>query len=595
MKFKYFTMAAVVAASMAATSCSDSFLDEKIYSTYNPSVNDAESEVIGLYRWFAGYYGNSGYQGFHAIFQVGTDVAVAANHQGIEIPFYQYGQLTKDATGPAFIWEKLYECITNANLIISKQEALGEKGSKAVIGEAKFFRAYCYDQLVTYYGDTKKDLGVPLITEANTDNPRTDYTRNKISEVDKAIDEDLTYAIENLPAVDEAAEQSRANKDMARQLAGQVYLRIGMRDNSYFAKAEKVLSEIIDGGKYSLVENRYGAFVKEPGDYFADMFRSGNLRRSQGNTEAIWTFEMEYNRDVNGGTIDNPQQRRVWGAAIHNLPGFVNADSLGGRGIYRLRSSNFIKYGLYAQGDIRNSNYILKRTLWCNSDKNKDDDYGLDKNGFRVDYWKDKDKGEVNANVVGAKFNLKAGDKYVVAEDDSLNRFSPYTLKWGAYDPKDDFGYAMVKDWPLMRLGETYLLRAEARFRQGNFAGAAEDINKLRDRAFKDYRAAGHPGAGAVNASDVQNGGIDFILDERARELFGEENRRYTLMRTKTLAERLKNYADNYPEPNKYGNGKNCPADKMISGFNENKAIFPIPRTDIDLNKDGNLEQNTGY
>lgn len=587
MKLKYITMAAVAAASMAATSCSDSFLDEKIFSTYSPTVNDSQSELVGLYRWFAGYYGNSGYQGFHAIFQVGTDVAVAASPQGIEIPFYQYGQLTKDATGPAFIWEKLYECITNANLIISKQEALGDKADKAVIAEAKFFRAYCYDQLVTYYGDTKKDLGVPLITEANTDNPRTDYTRNKITEIDKIIDEDLTYAIENLPNVDEAVEQSRANKDMARQLAGQVYLRIGMRDASYYAKAEKVLTDIISSGKYSLVENRYGVFVKEEGDYFADMFRSGNLRRSQGNTETIWTFEMEYGRDVNGGTIDNPQQRRVWGAAIHTLPGFVNADSLGGRGIYRLRASNLIKYGLYAPGDIRNSNYILKRTLWCNKE-GYSEQFALDKDGFRV-------KVDDADAVKGTEFTMKTGDKYVVAKDDSLNRFSPYTLKWGQYDPKDDFGYAMVKDWPLMRLGETYLLRAEARFRQGNYAGAAEDINVLRDRAFKEYRVAGHPGAGAVSAADVQNGGIDFILDERARELFGEENRRYTLMRTQTLAERLKNYADNYPETNKYGNGHNCPSDKMISGFTADKAIFPIPQTEIDLNKDAKLEQNTGY
>lgn len=587
MKLKYITMAAVAAASMAATSCSDSFLDEKIFSTYSPTVSDPQSELIGLYRWFAGYYGNSGYQGFHALFQVGTDVAVASAPQGIEIPFYQYGQLTKDATGPAFIWEKLYECITNTNLIISKQEALGDKADKAVIGEAKFFRAYCYDQLVTYYGDTKKDLGVPLITEANTDNPRTDYTRNKITEIDKVIDEDLTYAIENLPNVDEAAEQSRANKDMARQLAGQVYLRIGMRDASYYAKAEKVLTDIISSGKYSLVENRYGVFVKEPGDYYADMFRSGNLRRSQGNTETIWTFEMEYSRDVNGGTIDSPQQRRVWGAAIHNLPGFVNADSLGGRGIYRLRSSNFIKYGLYAKGDIRNSNYTLRRTLWLNK-SGFSQEYALDKDGFRVD------KGSTDA-VAGTEFTMKTGDKYVVAKDDSLNRFSPYTLKWGQYDPTNDFGYGMVKDWPLMRLGETYLLRAEARLRQGNYTGAAEDINVLRDRAFQDYRAAGHPGAGAVTAAEVQSGGIDFILDERARELFGEENRRYTLMRTQTLAERIKNYADNYPEANKYGNGKNCPSDKMISGFNENKAIFPIPQTEIDLNKDATLEQNPGY
>ena len=117
-----------------------------------------------------------------------------------------------------------------------------------------------------------------------------------------------------------------------------------------------------------------------------------------------------------------------------------------------------------------------------------------------------------------------------------MNVFYPHPTKWGAYDETDDFGYAVVKDWPVMRLGETYLLRAEARFRQGNTQGAADDINVLRDRAFKDYRAVA-PGAGKVTADQID---IDFILDERARELISEENRRMTLVRTNTLAERIK-------------------------------------------------------
>ena len=99
----------------------------------------------------------------------------------------------------------------------------------------------------------------------------------------------------------------------------------------------------------------------------------------------------------------------------------------------------------------------------------------------------------------------------------------------GAYDETDDFGYAVVKDWPVMRLGETYLLRAEARFRQGNTQGAADDINVLRDRAFKDYRAVA-PGAGKVTADQID---IDFILDERARELAFEEVRWFDIVRWK--------------------------------------------------------------
>jgi hypothetical protein len=132
-----------------------------------------------------------------------------------------------------------------------------------------------------------------------------------------------------------------------------------------------------------------------------------------------------------------------------------------------------------------------------------------------------------------------------------------------------------------MRLGETYLLRAEARFRQGNTAGAADDINILRDRAFKTARiSSGNADLGSVSAGDIT---IDFILDERARELIGEENRRMTLVRTGKLKDRIAL------------NGDTTPADKIITGFQDYNVLLPIPLNEIRLNKDAELEQNPGY
>lgn len=469
--------------------------------------------------------------------------------------------MNAENAGVSFLWEKLYELINSANQIIASQ---AEGGDAAAIAEAMFFRAYAYNMLVTLWGD------VPLVTES-TSIPRTDYTRNAVAEVDGVIDSDLVYAMSNLPVVGAAKNESRINQDMARQLAGEAYLRMGMRDASYFKKAEDAVTPIITGGKYELISARYGKYAAEPGDYYHDMFRWGNQRRSQGNMEAIWTFEMEYNRDVNGGTIDNPQQRRNWVPAFHKLDGMVNADSIGGRGNGRLRISNFVKYGLYEKGDIRNSNYNIRRVMWYNK-LGFSKEVGIDAKGFLVD----KDKGVRNVT-------LKTGDQVIPHGGDSLNVFYPHPTKWGAYDETDDFGYAVVKDWPVMRLGETYLLRAEARFRQGNTQGAADDINVLRDRAFKDYRAVA-PGAGKVTADQID---IDFILDERARELISEENRRMTLVRTNTLAERIKLNGDMEPA---------APSNKVITGFDANiHTLLPIPLTEIQLNKDGDLKQNPGY
>ena len=566
MKLKNMLVGTLAASALTfgITGCSDSFLDEKMYSKYTPENSSSENRITGLYYTFAALWGWSGNQGFISCFQIGTDVASAGDVEGSETPFYQYQQLNSESVGVSILWEKCYEFINQANQIIAQE---GEDGNAAAIAEAKFFRAYAYNTLVTLWGD------VPLVLES-TEVPRTDYTRETVANIDAVIDEDLQYAMANLPDLGKAVSEDRANKDFARQLAGEAYLRMGMRDASYFKKAEDAVTPIISNPEYQLIQERYGQYLEEAGDFYHDMFRWHNQRRSEGNTEAIWTFEMEYNRDVIGGTIDNPQQRRVWTPAFHKYSGIQNADSIGGRGNGRLRLSNFMKYGLYEKGDIRNSNFNIRRVMWYNR-PDYSEEIGIDANGFRV---------TVDDPTAVRTITIKTGDKVIPGPADSLNVFYPHTTKWGGYDETDDFGYAIVKDWPIMRLGETYLLRAEARFRQGNLQGAADDINVLRDRAFKEYREqTGDTNAGRVSAADID---LDFILDERARELIGEENRRMTLVRTNTLAERIEMNGDKVPY---------APEIKTIQGFQDFNSLLPIPLSVIQLNKDAEIKQNPGY
>lgn len=569
MKNKKYILTAVAAASLllGASSCSDSFLDENPMSSYVPGgvTNDKtiEANLKGIYYIYGQLWGWSGRQGFLSCWHIGTDVASASATEGVEVPFYQYGELNEENAGVNYMWEKQYEMINAANNIIA---ALGEEtANKAGLAEAKFFRGYAYNILVTLWGK------VPLITEPTTA-PRTDYIRDEIEKIDAQIESDLKYACENMLEVDATASESRVNRYVAMQALGEAYLRMGMRDSKYFAMAENVLSSVIGSGKYSLIKQRYGS-TSQGGDYYSDMFKWGKQRRSQGNTEGIWTYEMEYGRDVTGGTIDNPQHRRVWVPAFHKRDGMVNADSLGGRGNGRLRLSNWVKYSLYQEGDIRNSNYNIRRVLYYN----RPDWSGtiqLDNRGFQYD---EADKFSKESGK-GPLLSVKTGDRFIPFANDSIEVFGPYTTKWGCYDVTDDFGYACVKDWPVMRLGETYLLRAEARFRQGNLAGAAEDINVLRDRAFLESRQkTGNPNLGKVFASDIT---LDFILDERARELVAEENRRMTLVRTNTLLERAKLNVDEA---------------KPITGLAEHNLLLPIPLNDIQLNKDAKLEQNPGY
>ena len=546
---------------LALTSCSESYLDEKMYSSYGTDVEDVEAKVIGLHYKYADLWGWSDQQGFAGCWQDGTEVGAPGDTQGVEVPFFQYGSLNSENGGVNKLWTSLYSMINRANIIINTEGV--DPAAKA---EAEFFRAYSYNMLVTLWGD------VPLLTESKAE-PRTDFTRNAVSEIDAVIASDLNDAMTNLPEVDKTKTQNRINKDCARILAGEAFNRMGK-----YAEAEAAVTATINSGNYKLITERYGKYLADAGDYYSDMFRWHNQRRSEGNTEGIWVFQMEYERDVTGGTINAPQQRRNWVAAFHKLTDFmVNADSIGGRGNGRLRLSNYVKYGVFEKGDIRNSNHNIRRILYANkADVNKEISV-KEINGFmyRVDDGTDGAK----------KVTVKTGDRCYWTVKDTLAVMYPHPTKWGGYDPTDDFGWSLVKDWPLMRLADAYLLRAEARINQGNTTGAAEDINVLRDRAFKEYRAeSGNAEAGKVTAAQMN---IDFLLDERIRELVGEENRRYTLCRTGKLAERVKMMMDKWAEGTE---------SKMITGFDASKhTLLPIPLSEIQLNKDAELKQNPGY
>jgi hypothetical protein len=400
--------------------------------------------------------------------------------------------LTPTDGAAARTWDRNYILINLSNIIINSLDSPNLKnitsvGKNKMSAEAKFFRAYAYNNLATCFG------GVPLLTQALTA-PKTDFTRASIDEVNNQIVADLTFAATNLPDIEDVKSNTkgklygRANKFMAMQLLGEVYLRMGKPE-----LAETQLKAIIDSGKFKLVKNRYGIKTSLKGDYYSDMFVYGNQRRSQGNTEALWVLEQENPSSVVGGNTGSAQQRRVWGAAYHNVRGMSLSDSTGGRALGRLRLSNWVIYNLYKDGDIRNSSNNIRRRYVYN-DPAQTATYGK-----QVPY----------------------------AGTDTLFNLAPHITKWYQFDPNDTFGFAMIKDFVLMRLGETYLLLAEAQVQQGKLQDAANTINVLRARAFPNY-----PAQGQVSASDMT---LDFILDERARELIGEENRRMTLMRTKKL------------------------------------------------------------
>ncbi len=547
---------------MIFSSCKKSFLNESLYSSYAPqTLSDSlgiESSLSGLYHDFSLWYTYSGHQGWLCAWQAGTDIAYPVQPEGTEIPYTDYSKLISTDFAAFHAWQWCYTLISDANTIIqtvhseATEKVMSQAGRDADEAEARFFRGYAYERLATFFG------AVPLITTP-VSGPKTNFTRTSLDSVNAQIINDLSFAAQNLPDVNNVKSNAsgkmyeRVNKAAAQQELAIAYLRTGDP-----AQALVQTQAIINSGDFSLITHRYGVDISKPGDFYHDMFIYGNERRGQGNTEAIWVLEQENPSTVNGGISDDCQERRVWQASVHSMPGFIISDSTGGRGIARLRLDNWVLYGLYDNGDVRNSPYNIKRHYYYNNPS----------------YSK---YGQV----------MMPGDGGSVHQD-TLYKICPETTKWFAFDPNDLFGYATIKDIIIMRLGETYLLQAEAQVDLKDYQSAAASINVLRQRAFANY-----PDQGMVTASDIENSGnngLDFILDERARELVGEENRRQTLMRMGLLYERVESHI----APTEEASAGILPY--PIQNLTQQKAQYlPIPQNDIDLNKDATLQQNPGY
>ena len=206
-------------------------------------------------------------------------------------------------------------------------------------------------------------------------------------------------------------------------------------------------------------------------------------------------------------------------------------------------------------------------------------------------------KKQVKARVDAGLYNVTAADTINITP-----RFWKFSDDRHIFDAGNAY---YDTDWYMVRIAETYLLRAEARLAQGNKAGAAEDINVLRNRA----------GAKPCTAEQVN---IDYILDERVRELFGEEQRWITLSRlscnpkatyisdcyptqdnttSNTLYERTRKYGVGYENDDR---GRDAYTDAMGNtrhrpNIKPHNYILPIPSQIIKSNKDVKIEQNYGY
>jgi hypothetical protein len=479
-------------------------------------------------------------------------------------------------------YSAFYYLINSANNVLyASEKATWESPEKKayVEAQARFFRAFAYRNLGELFG------GVPLVKEV-TFVPRYDYARASRMETYRFAIDELEAIQSDLPVT--TPEAGRLVRAAAQHNLCQLYIDMGVLlaesggdAGAAYRKALDYANDIIDGGVYRLMTERFGSRKEESPDFYFsnnmagqtpdhlysaagykaegnvywDLFQEGNQDYRQGNTEAIWVAQSDYNVKKTDGKKAGLMYSGIYGpvfrdqAATH-VSGAM--EDVGGFGMVQVMPTAYTRDLIYEGkwgDDMRNSEAVFRRIFYGN---------------------------EPSSEYYGkpVPWSVLYKEQNGVPDDAAYTQLYPASCKivtdkyTGIADGENRT--VLYRDDYLIRLPETILLRAEIKWRLGDIAGAASDINLLRTRAQCGYQVA---------ASDVS---IDLILDERARELVYEESRWNTLLRMGgTIAtERIKKYSYwDYPR------------NTLTKNFN----LWPVPQTVIDTNKDIIIEQNPDW
>lgn len=470
------------------------------------------------------------------------------------------------------MFTQIYGTIKNTNVLISRINDIkwaSEAERNLILSEALWHRAYWYYRLVNSYGD------VPFISE-EIQGAKLDFQTHSRWTILTKLQKDLEYAVQWLPV---AAKSGGISKGAGNHLLAKVYLA-----STEFDKAIETANKVIMG-PYALMTGRFGIDAAKPfRNLIWDLHRSKNFSLAQ-NTETILASIDRYEAPPGARSVGlytmrmyNAQWFQSQVLDSQGKPGMIASgpmyDSLG-RGNANIRPTGFYQYDIWSyKGDNWRTTPDLRR-----SDIN----------------WVDIGELRYN-NPASVDFGKPINIKYLAAQVDTFKHVyaMPHYIM---YNPMDDPKATPVGgngDWYIFRLAETYLLRAEAYYWKGQLALAADDINKVRTRAK----------AVPITAAEVD---IDFIMNERGRELFAEEPRHSELVRVSYIMAKsgLGGYSlNNFSTKNFYFDrvmkyNKTYEKKIQLLGNTANMAPFhvlwPIPSLVITANTQAIINQNVGY
>lgn len=532
-------------------SCND-FIDEE--SLAFAPADEAFRTAAGYqllvnsnYAWLKSIYGGDPW-----LFVAGTDM-YAEGRSPEPAGLSQYTQLIPASEGVDQLYMSCYQLIQSVNKTVHYSTLTEQTSSIPVlVGEARFLRANAYFLLVQTYG------GVPIVEE-NFTSPVLEFNRNTAQEV-------YTYIIKELEASLAAVETTnyatggRVNKKAVNDLLAKVYLTRGYETfglSTDFAKAAEYADAAIGGQ----------ALTFSP----AQLVYPGN----ELNPETI--FSVQYDLS---STSTSP-------TTLGNKQFYYFSSYLGGaetQGSAPLRSYNLCptKYAidLFKQGDLRWESTFMNVVY----EKYYDFFRVADKSTLKIKHYYEPswytaaDKTAwMNANASKLASGFVYHDKETYDAAYTLIKNLDYqTIPVKKFDDPAlttpaSTGPVSTRDIVISRLADTYLIAAEAYLKAGNPATGLTRLNVVRARA-------------GVSAATLADFNIDYILDERGREMLGEYNRWFDLKRTGTLITRAVQHNYKITSVNNF-NGNN----------GVQKILRPIPQSVLDLNQNKNFPQNPAY
>ncbi|KRT17857.1 hypothetical protein ASU31_00765 [Pedobacter ginsenosidimutans] len=517
--------------------------------------------------------------GMSSLYNLGTDVFSSYATTDVNALNMYNVSLNSSLVDVDNYWKQLYYAIggTNNTLYWATQvQGMDAATLNARIGESKALRAYCYYLLVETFGD------VPLVTN-RTVTVSNSFTRNPESEVYLQIIKDLSEAIAVLPLT--TTDQGRVTRGFAQHLLSKVYLTRGYKSfgsgNADFNQAATLAETLINSGTYSLRPNYSSMFDPSTANF-------------QINSEVIFSVQYSTTAATNA----------VYFLGKPGLPAVAGGSAASGTAVVGSSQQQYFLWDVQNVATIGRAAFYNKPNaahtavpdpfFFSLFDKARDSRY-------LASVWTGL-TAQTAGNLNGKTFAVgdtvifypdiaftpaqKANRKYYVFNPDEY-RSSPFTGNTRTFplfkkfrDPNVTFtDNGGTRDTYVFRLGETYLLAAEAYLQAGNLTKALQFFNAVRSRAAK---AGVNTATGNTYAAEMQVSALslDAILDERARELAGEEFRWFELKRTGKLLSRVLAY------------NEEARAANSLKSFH---LLRPIPQSQIDLNRGAVFAQNPGY